>query len=150
MNVLPPLCTILCHLWLQIELLHVVFDTFKPCLSWPSSATFFFPLNISAGTYPLLPYHTLHMSKPTQSTSRHHFHHTLNTQTRAQVFSSYQTTSLHTSFLPSTLGLAFLYPCLLIELRLSLDTVWERLLLFISLPTLIYLNQSSTSTASEL
>src|SRR5437870_1381731 len=40
MNVLPPLCTILCHLWLQIQLLHVLFNTFKPCLSWPSFATF--------------------------------------------------------------------------------------------------------------
>ena len=67
--VLPPLCTILCHLWLQIQFLHVLFNTFKSCLSWPSSATFPFHLNISAGTYPLLPYHTLHVSKPTQSTS---------------------------------------------------------------------------------
>src|SRR5207245_7293216 len=55
MNVLPPLCTILCHLWLQIQLLHVVFNTFLPCLSWPSPATFSFHLNISAGTYPLPP-----------------------------------------------------------------------------------------------
>src|SRR2546426_4509395 len=55
MNVLPPLCTILCHLWLQIQLLHVVFDTFKPCLSWSSFVTFSFHLNISAGTYPLPP-----------------------------------------------------------------------------------------------
>src|SRR5207244_10668100 len=46
MNVLPPLCTILCHLWLQIQLLHVVFNTFLPCLSWPSPATFPFHLNI--------------------------------------------------------------------------------------------------------
>src|SRR2546426_6897466 len=69
MNVLSPLCTILCHLWLQIQLLHVIFNTFKPCLSWPSSATFSFHLNISAGTYPLLSYHMLHVSKPTQSTS---------------------------------------------------------------------------------
>src|SRR3989454_8827246 len=77
--------TILCHLWLQIQLLHVLFNTFKPCHSWPSSATIPFHLNISAGTYPLLPHHTLHVSKPTQSTSPHHLHHTLNTQTRAQV-----------------------------------------------------------------
>src|SRR3989454_11968549 len=80
MNFLPPLCTSLCHLWLQIQLLHVIFNTFQPCHPWPSSATFPFHLNISAGTYPLLPYHTLHVSKPTQSTSPHHLHHTLNTQ----------------------------------------------------------------------
>src|SRR5207253_6442678 len=85
MNVLPPLCTILCHLWLQIQLLHVVFDTFKPWLSWSFFATFSFHLNISAGTYPLPPFHMFHVSKPTQSTSPHHLHHTLNTQTRAQV-----------------------------------------------------------------
>src|SRR2546426_7247210 len=60
MNVLPPLCTILCHLWLQIQLLHVVFNTFKPCLSWSSFATFSFHLNISAGTYPLP-----HTTRPT-------------------------------------------------------------------------------------
>src|SRR2546426_329439 len=53
---------------------------FKPCLSWPSFATFSFHLNISAGTYPLLSYHKLHVSKPTQSTSPHHLHHTLNNQ----------------------------------------------------------------------
>src|SRR2546426_8952328 len=95
MNVLPPLCTILCHLWPQIQLLHVVFNTFKPCLSWPSSATFSFHLNISAGTYPLLPYYTLHVSKPTQSTSPHHLHHTLNTQTRAQVLTPLPIGQLH-------------------------------------------------------
>src|SRR5207245_2361183 len=81
-NALPPLCTILCHLWFQIQLLHALFNTFKPCVSWPSSSTFPFHLNISAGPYPLLPYHTLHVSKPTQSTSPHHLHHTLNTQTQ--------------------------------------------------------------------
>src|SRR2546426_12176627 len=95
MNVLPPLSTILCPLWLQIQLLHVVFNTFKPCLSWPSFATFSFPLNISAGTYPLLPYHTLHVSKSTQSTSPHHLHHTLNTQTRAQVLTPLSIRQLH-------------------------------------------------------
>src|SRR5207245_203851 len=95
MNVLPPLCTILCHLWLQIQLLHVVFNTFQPYHSWPSSATFPFHLNISAGTYPLLPYHTLHMSKPTQSTSPHHLHYTLNTQTRAKVLTPLPIGQLH-------------------------------------------------------
>src|SRR5207244_724047 len=95
MNVLPPPCTILCHLWLQIQLLHVVFNTFKPCLSWSSFATFSFHLNISAGTYPLPPYHTLHVPKPTQSTSPHHLNHSTHS-------SSYQTTSPHTFFLPST------------------------------------------------
>ena len=85
MNAFPPVCTIFCHPWFQIQLLHVLFNTFQLSLSSPSSATFSFHLNISAGTYPLLSYHTLHVSKPTQSTSPHHLHHTLNTQTRAQV-----------------------------------------------------------------
>src|SRR2546426_7650916 len=95
MNVLPPLCTILCHLLLQIHLLHVVFNTFPPCHSWPSSATFSFHLNILAGTYPLLSYHTLHVSKPTQSTSPYDLHHTLNTQTRAQVLTPLPIEQLH-------------------------------------------------------
>src|SRR3989454_8458944 len=95
MNVLPPLCTILCHLWLQIQLLHVVFNTFQPCLSWPSSATFSIHLNISAGTYPLLPYHTLHVSKLTQSTSPTHLHHMVNTQTREQLRASLPIGQLH-------------------------------------------------------
>src|SRR2546426_12843468 len=95
MNVLPPLCKILCHLWLQIQLLHVLFNTFKPRLSWPSSATFSFHLNISAGTYPILPYHTLHVSKPTQSTFSHHLHQTLNTQTRAQELTPLPIRQLH-------------------------------------------------------
>src|SRR5207245_3790537 len=64
MNVLPPPCTILCHLWLQIQLLHVVFNTFKPCLSWSSFATFSFHFNISAGTYPLPP--TMRSTCPNQ------------------------------------------------------------------------------------
>src|SRR2546426_9018892 len=97
MNVLPPLCKILCHLWLQIQLLHVLFNTFKPCLSWPFSATFPFHLNISAGTYPLLPYHTLHVSKPTQSTSPHHLHYILNTQMLAQVLTPLPIGQLHST-----------------------------------------------------
>src|SRR5437870_848880 len=95
MNILPPLCTILCHLRLQIQLLHVLFNTCKPCLSWLSFATFSFHLNISAGTYPLIPFHTLHVSKSTQSTSPHHLHHTLNTQTRAQVLNPLPIGQLH-------------------------------------------------------
>src|SRR2546426_8935168 len=72
-----------------------VFNTFKPCLSWSSFATFSFHFNISAGTYPLPPYHTLHVSKPTQSTSPHHLHHTLNSQTRAQVLTPLPLRQLH-------------------------------------------------------
>src|SRR2546426_3768639 len=111
-NALSPLCTILCHLRLKIQLLYVLFNTFKPCLSWPSSATFSFHLNISAGTYPLLPYHTLHVSKPTQSTSPHHLHHTLDTQTRVKYsllflsdnFTPYILLTIHISFHSSLLA----------------------------------------------
>src|SRR5207245_2350228 len=94
MNVLPPPCTILCHLWLQIQLLHVVFNTFKPCLSCSSFATFSFPLNISAGTYHSpLPYAP--RVQTNASTSPHRLNHTLNTQTRAQVLTPLPIRQLH-------------------------------------------------------
>src|SRR2546426_5287607 len=95
MNAFHPLCTILCHLWFQIQILHVLFNTFQPCLSSLPLCNLSFHLNISAGTYPLLPYHTLHVSKSTQSTSPHHLHHTLNTQTRAQVLTPLSIRQLH-------------------------------------------------------
>src|SRR5207245_11601394 len=104
MNVLPPPCSILCHLWLQIQLLHVVFNTFKPCLSWSSFATFSFHLNISAGTYPLpsLPYapraqtNAIYLSSPPQPPTQYP------NASATTHSSSYQTTSPHTFFLPST------------------------------------------------
>src|SRR5207253_575096 len=96
----PPLYTILCHLWYQIQLLHVLFNAFQPCLSSPSSATFSFNLNISAGTYSLLPYHTLHLSKLTQSTFSHHLHHTLNIQMREQILAPLPIRQIHPT-LPS-------------------------------------------------
>src|SRR5260221_223705 len=85
MNATTPLGTILCHLWFQTPLSHILIYTFLPRLSSPHSATLSLHFNSSAGSYPLLILHSLKVTKPPQSTSRHHLCHTINTQTRDQL-----------------------------------------------------------------
>src|SRR5437870_6537389 len=58
-----------------------------PLQPFPSTLTFRQALTHSP--------HMLHVSKPTQSTSPHHLHHTLNTQTRAQVLTPLPLRQLH-------------------------------------------------------
>src|SRR6266496_2116190 len=80
MNAPPPLDTILRQLRFQTPHFQILIQTFLPDLPSPSSTTLSLHLKFSAGSRPLIPLHTLQVSKPPQSSSPNYLCHTLNTQ----------------------------------------------------------------------
>src|SRR6266496_6052898 len=85
MNAPPPLDTILCHLLFQTPHFQILIQTFLSGLPSPSSTPLSLHLKFSAARCPLIPLHTLQVSKPLQSTSLYYLCHILNTQMRNHI-----------------------------------------------------------------